>query len=346
MEVARALAAGASTSQEFTGYNRDCNWYYDGLTALSLAALVDSDGVEAVLLPFLLSQGGDIGQVDSEGRTLFHFAFAEPVLRYLVEQGAPVPDGARIRIFQALSAPIGVCARRQDVPLAFVDDEGSEPDFTDCLRVGIYPRHPGAAVEPWLSTAELQEVLLPERFEALASLGYFSIPGTLIHEPRLQPGAPALCALLSAEQEIGHALRRRDVSRVKRLIELGGGGGQGRFGRTQYDDEYCLLTPVGLAVLLDGEQNEVLLTPLFESTGIDVEATNHGDEERSLLHLAVGPRICRWLLERGASPDIEDGHGVMPEEMLPEASVDVITEWRLRHTLPAAAADAGQRARL
>jgi hypothetical protein len=101
-----------------------------------------------------------------------------------------------------------------------------------------------------------------------------------------------------------------------------------------------------VAVLLHGEQDEVLLTPLFESTGIDVEAPDHGEEERSLLHLAVGPRICRWLLERGVSPDIKDGHGVTAEEMLPEASVDVITEWRLRHTLPAGAADAGQRARL
>ena len=81
----------------------------------------------------------------------------------------------------------------------------------------------------------------------------------------------------------------------------------------------------------------MLLTPLFEGFG-DFKGP-HGEGGETLLHLAIDPWVCTWLLARGLSPDEVDANGQTPDETLPAASKSVITQWRLDQLLPPASGD-------
>jgi hypothetical protein len=99
-----------------------------------------------LFLPLLHNRDGDINQVDSRGRTLVHFAWHELLVRYLLGHGAPVPEGLRAPLLDALANPVGSKVFRANARPGYVDVDGrpvpavmafrgkDDPGFERCLR--------------------------------------------------------------------------------------------------------------------------------------------------------------------------------------------------------------------
>jgi len=75
------------------------------LSATAIAVRSDSDRDELLFLPWMLDRGGNIGEVDSRGRTLLHHAQTRTVALHLLERGVPVANGMRDALLDAFRAP-------------------------------------------------------------------------------------------------------------------------------------------------------------------------------------------------------------------------------------------------
>lgn len=330
------LADGAHTDLECLSFIPEIhNDDVDGLTATSFAALADCSRGELLFLPLMLNRGGNIHQVDSRGRTLLHFAWHEVVARYLLEHGAPVPDGLRAPLLEALDLPAGEALALPDGNRGYLDADGHPVPLVRVLCGEDYP---------WFERtrrpvpAELaSDLVSPSLASAMADAGYTCWPGHHAGAGGVQD-TPPLLARFDASVEIEHALRERDTRRVDRLLKLGAMEGSNWFSfEADVDDvesELFEVDALGLTVLMDCRFGEVLLTPLFEGFA-DFEGP-HGEGDETLLHLAVDPWVCKWLLARGLSPDEVDANGSTPAETLPSACKAVIDQWQLDRALPAA----------
>lgn len=310
-----------------------------GLTVTSLAALVDSAHDGLLTLPLLLSSRADIGQVDSRGRTLLHFARSRPVARYLVENGVPLPDGMRQPLLDALLQPPGKVLFDDDVELAYRDGNGAEPPFLRSLRRSSHEFFP-LPEPPILPQPVWQASLSEDRFCGLLEAGYLTPDHERASTDVLYgAGRPPLTAKFSAAVEIERALLDGDNGRVTSCVAHGALDGIGRFRHVWHEDRadeemFEQLTAAGLATLLDSEAGGPDLIKLCVS-----EATLnsvHGGGGASLLHLARAPAVARWLLEAGVSTSLADDHGATAEELLPPEVRVVVTQWRLTRELPAA----------
>lgn len=310
-----------------------------GLTVTSLAALVDSARDGLLTLPLLLSSRADIGQIDSKGRTLLHFARSRPVARYLVENGAPLPDGMRQPLLDALSEPPGKMLFDDDVELAYRDGSGAEPLFLRSLRRSSHESFP--LPEPPILPQPVWHVALSEaQFHDLLEAGYLTPDHERASTDFLYgPGRAPLMAQFSAPVEIERALLDGDAGRVTSCVEHGALDGVCRFRYVWHEgraDELMLeqLTAAGLAILLDSEAGRPdLVKPCVTEAALN---SIHGAGGASLLHLARDPRVARWLLEAGVNTSLTNDDGATAEESLPPEARAVVTQWRLSRALPAA----------
>jgi hypothetical protein len=157
-----------------------------------------------LFLPLLHNRDGDINQVDSRGRTLVHFAWHELLVRYLLEHGAPVPEGLRAPLLDALANPVGSKVFRANARPGYVDVDGrpvpavmafrgkDDPGFERCLRP--------------VPNALVSQLASPMVVDGMASLGYKpadSVPAEAKAEAA--GAAPPLIARFDATVEIVHA---------------------------------------------------------------------------------------------------------------------------------------------
>ncbi|MDF4024651.1 hypothetical protein P3W24_06730 [Luteibacter sp. PPL201] len=310
-----------------------------GLTVTSLAALVDSSRDGLLTLPLLLSSRADIGQVDSRGRTLLHFARSRPVARYLVENGVPLPDGMRQPLLDALSRPPGKVLFDDDVELAYRDGNGVEPPFLRSLRRSSHESFP-LPEPPILPQPVWQTALSEDQFHRLLETGYLTpdherAPTDFLY----RPGRPPLTAQFSPAVEIELALLDRDAGRVTSCVEHGALDGIGRFRHVWHGDHagevmFEQLTAAGLATLIDSEAGKPEMVKLCVTDATLNDAHDAGGA--SLLHLARDPEVARWLLETGVCTSLTDDRGATAEESLPPGARAVVTHWRLTRAVPAA----------
>ncbi|WP_107912382.1 ankyrin repeat domain-containing protein [Luteibacter sp. OK325] len=342
--AAMCLADRADPTLECLSYTPDI---HDddvvGLTPTSMAALVDSTRGELLFLPLLLNRGGNINQVDSRGRTLLHFAWHHVVARYLLEHGAPVPEGLRAQLLDALGKLAGTKVFGANATPGHLDVDGTPIPLVMALRGKNYPWFE-RCLRP-VPDALVAHVVSPGVVADMAALGYEHADTV---RPSSASGTPPLIARFDATVEIVHALRERDSARVHGLLKLGAMEA-GRFfscGKNPGDpyEDWSGADALGLAAILDSRAGDVHLMPLFEGFA-DFHA-EHSDVGESLLHLADSPWVCTWLLAHGLSPDAKDCEGETPDEKLSPAPRAIIERWWLNQALPQGQGEGRGRARL
>jgi hypothetical protein len=177
---------------------------------------------------------------------------------------------------------------------------------------GCNPATPIAAVD-WSST------LRPGLYESMVSLGYVSGVREDISANDLAP----LNAIFHAEIEIRHAVLGRDAERSARLIELGALNSNRSFAHGCSHPALAgkKLDIVALAVLSDCKHGTFDFTDLILA---NVGASHQDVLGRTLLHFAITPEMCAYLLERGVDPRVADRDGVIPSIHLPEPCLAIL----------------------
>ncbi|WP_329740725.1 hypothetical protein [Dyella sp. A6] len=340
--ITEQLAAGANLELECMVHEmRDGKWLTN-LTAVSWAVTLDSEADGLFLTPLLLHHGGNIAQVDSEGRTLLSFARSRSVLRYLIEHGAPFMGGASAR----------------EVLLALVADP-SPKSIEECEKalalLGVVDRAEvtmalaGKGATGWalplLPKSKWRKVLDNDHFAVLKHFGYGDQARVSADVARDLVGPPPLLAAFHPAEVIGWALEARDAERVRRLVKYGGANGDYRFTRSVEVDgvpvELRGLTATGLALLIDCENERLsaggrpltslpVVSPVFTSLLMRVRSLHgaHDVHGNSLLHLTMTPGMCSWLLEKGLPADVRNDAGQLPEDVVPEYVREVIERHR------------------
>lgn len=309
--VVDLLARGADPNLECAAFHRRDDTPILDLTPTALAVCVDSHRHQLLLTPLLLNHGGDIRQVDSRGRTLMSFAGSGPVAEYLPEHGAPYSS--------------------RDALMLGSMDEGEEELEEEPEYVDEPPMVPEGA---W------REVVDPDLVFVMDALGYFK-PST---DPQagadpsadtpLPPARPPLIARFAAPALIEDAIHDKDTVRLSRLVELGLVDNEQRYdgevSRNGQDYEFHGLTAVGLATVVgctrglmaecysedvtDYAGDVSMLACLADVVDCGGPHTQFGD---SLLHLAIAPEVCQWLLERCLSPDAMNHARERPIDIVP-----------------------------
>lgn len=318
------IISGADLHNECGRYETADGVVWTDLTALSMAVLIDAEGYQLLLTPLMLNFGGDINQVDSNGRTLLAFAAQGPVYDYLKAEGAP--QGA------AFIGPL-------------LDIEG----------IG----HPGDGVvdEPLIPESEWPSLVPLWLKGEMDDFGYFN-RARAMQWPRYKGGHPLIARFPSARL-LANAVRLRDPERIARLIELGGhliepdhSHVARRHGQS---DLFQDVSTVGLAVLVDSEHGgddgfggpagEPRAMPAFVHV-VDFHGP-HDADGNTLLHLAKGSRIAEWLLRFGLPIDVKNDKGQTPLDVAQPGVRSVFEQWAFEHAMPDVAhcigSDSGRR---
>lgn len=346
--ITAQLEAGASLDLECMAHElRNGEWITD-LTALSWAVALDSDADGLFLTPLLLHCGGNIAQVDSKGRTLLEFACSASIARYLIEHGAPLDggDGARQAALALLGSKGPMTLAESDVVLA------SLPSAARAAVTRLLAR--AASVggpTQLLPRSTWRKALDADHLAVLKHFGY----GELVDGgggDEVTRGRPPLLAAFHPAEVIGWALRARDTQRVRFLIRRGGANGDHRFSRLlEIDDITCEfrgLTATGLAFLIDCENERLsagrsiwmrgpAVSPVFTTLLMGKRSLHgvHDADGNTLVHMAVTPGMCSWLLGQGLPVDVKNSAGQLPDDVVPDYVRLVIEKHRLS-MLPAA----------
>ncbi|MDF4024653.1 hypothetical protein P3W24_06740 [Luteibacter sp. PPL201] len=319
--VLNALARGASMDEENDAIEVIHDRIFCDLTAVSLAVLVDAATDSLLMTPLVLNHGGRIDQVDSRGRVLLDFAGSEAVCTYLHQHGAPEP-----------------VARDDDPPVA----SSVRPDYGDD------PLPPSMVPE-----ARWRTVVNPKLVRAMDQAGYFRPTAGgpdgsgAVHDAS---GSPPLVARFSAWQCLHDALAEKSAGRIARLVGMGAADAVPRYdyGLDELVGEYGYtgLTALGLAVLIDSGMPPVIADNVEWTVGIGrprlarlfndaVPFTGPQDVHgNTLLHLARSPEVLDWLLQLGLDPDVTNGNGQRPVDVLPEELRVVVERFSLASMLP------------
>ncbi|QWT22108.1 hypothetical protein KPL74_08885 [Bacillus sp. NP157] len=325
------------------------------LTPTSLAVLVDDDHDGLLMLPAVLHLGGDIGQVDSHGRTLLHFARSRRVARYLIEQGVPVAPGTRDVLLEAFNKPAGQGTFARNVRLGVRDHRGRSPAILACVRHHTAARYatPDSPVIP----PERWKATLPRYvFDGMEDLGFDQIAGGRSgHNP--QARRPTLRAALAVDAELDVALRECEPARVRALLALGADGKRPRcshevdFGQGFRSVDGFSAT--ARAVLSDCDfiederringvhrkvKNRDLYLPGFPGH-VDLSGI-HGPGGRTLMHLAREKTVAEWLISHGAPCNGPDDMGRLPGDVLPPEVAAIVNAHMLATRLQGASAAA------
>jgi hypothetical protein len=355
---------GLNLSMEAYGANTFEGLALDDLTVTSLAVVRDSAADSLLLLPLALYLGGDIRQVDSQGRTLLHFATTRRVARYLVEHGVPVAKGKRKALLKALEKPMGLASFDDEVPLGMVDNAGNEPPFLDCVRTSTAAQHmdPEAVAIP---QSHWQSVLSSELYNGLLGIGFNESDDVRVaRDPLAQTGRAALRADFSPFFELWQALLEGRAGSVRALLELGTDPDLPLFGHDLGNgSDVRGLTATAIAVLVDCEATEKAtglrkrpgkksaelaegrpVLPLFEGhtdfSGI------HGEGGKTLMHFARTLSVATWLMDHGAPCDVKDDDGNLPGDVLPPKVAAIVNRHLLERRLVAGKKGATTRSRL
>lgn len=322
------LARGADPNLECAELQRRDDTPILDLTPMALAVCLDSHRHQLLLTPLLLNHGGDIGQVDSQGRTLMSFAGSGPVADYLQEHGAPYSS------WDALL-------------LDAMDEDGEELEDVD--------------EPPLVPEGAWREVVDPDLVLVMDTLGYFrpSAGTDVVADTSLSLARPPLIARFAAPALIEEAIHDGDTMRLSRLVELGLIDNEQRYDaevfRSGQDYEFHGLTAVGLATVVgctrglmaewysedlpDHAGDVSVLACLADVVDCSGPHTQFGD---SLLHLAVAPKVSQWLLEKGLSPDAVNHAKERPIDIVPEDVRVVIERFVLERSLQESEQGAGQ----
>src|SRR4051812_2749139 len=248
------VVKGLNLSMEAYGAKSYEGDEYEDLTVTSLAVVRDTAADALLLLPLALHLGGEVGQVDSHGRTLLHFARTRRMARYLIEQGVPVAKGKREALLEALEKPLGIASFDDDVPLGMVDNVGEEPATLSCVRTSTAAKYtePEAIALP---QSHWKAVLPTHLYKGLVDIGFVDGDATgASGSSSMAEQRPALRAELSPFVELHDALLEGRSNAVRALLELGTDPNLPIFGYKHDGDDGAYstrLTATAIAVLAD-----------------------------------------------------------------------------------------------
>lgn len=346
--ITEQLAAGANLTLECMVHEMRGGEWLTGLTAVSWAVVLDSEAEGLFLTPLLLQYGANIAQVDSEGRTLLSFARSRSVTRYLVEHGVPL---------------IGDLMARKVLLELVIGTKPKSPEECDKILAPLAPAARTEVIDVltqtgtagWTSSllpkSTWRKVLDPDYLAVLKHFGYVEQIDEPIDEAK-GVGMPPLLAAFHPAEVIGWALEAKDAERVRRLVKHGGANGSHRFMRSLEVEgvhlEFKGLTATGLAVLIDCENerlsagggpwmNRPVVRPVFTSLLMGARSLHgvHDTDGNTLLHLAMTPGMCGWLLEKGLPADEKNNARQRPEDIAPEGARTVLERHRLAALSPA-----------
>lgn len=354
--ITEQLAVGASLELECMAHEVRGGEWLRGLTALSWAVALDSEAEGLFLTPLLLHHGGNIAQVDSAGRTLLDFARARSVARYLIEYGVPFVGGVNARkALLALLTGVGPkAAEERERALAPLPPDA----HSAVMRVLDRTASAGATV-PLLPRSMWRKALDDDHLAVLKHFGYSEQVDAEPGEPVGPADRPPLLAAFHPAELIGWALEARDADRVRAILRRGGADGAQRFARMLEVEgvplEFRGLTATGLAVLIDCENERLsaganpwtrrpIVAPVFTSLLMGARSLHgaHDAEGNTLLHLAVTPGMCGWLLGQGLAPDVKNNAGLLPEEVAPGYVRGILEQRRLTALPPVARSPKGR----
>lgn len=353
--VRQLVIEGCNLSMEGLGVDLCEGPSIEDLTVTSLATVYDTGADSLLLLPLALYLGGDVRQVDSQGRTLLHFATTRRVARYLIEHGVPVAKGKRKALLKALGEPMGVASFDDEVPLGMVDNAGNEPPFLACVRKSTaaqFMEPEGVAIPQ----SHWQAVLSSELYNGLLGIGFNESDEVReARDPLAEEGRPELRAELSPYVELRDALLEGRHAAAHALLQLGTDPDLLFFDhklKRKAGGFVKRLTATAIAVLADckaarkdsgarkkpGKKNTAKagrprMLPLFEGrtdfSGI------HADGGKSLMHFAREKSVARWLIEHGAPCNLADDDGNLPGDVLPPKVAAIINQHLLEQKLVA-----------
>jgi len=328
------------------------------LTPAALATLADADFDGLLMLPLVLYLGGDIGQIDSEGRTLLHLARTRRVARYLIEEGVPVADGMRDALVKAFNEPPGRGTFAKGTVLGTQDAKGNEPAILAAVRRATAAGH--ARPESVLISENKWPLAVHESvYNGMLGIGY-NAPYEVRKErdPFVKANRPALRAELSATFALSDAVEGRDGPKLRACLALGADPNHGQFTREVPGGGWVRymkgLSALAAAVMDDcGYIEEVrddfddddpardrpvpereLLLPHF-ARFVDFSGV-HGPGGITLMHLAREAQVARWLVDHGAPCDVPDSRGQLPWEVLPPGVAATVNRKHLESNLPKA----------
>lgn len=330
--IIEQLRAGANLKLECMAHEMRNGEWLVGLTAVSWAVALDSEADGLFLTPLVLHYGGDITQVDSEGRTLLSFARGRSVVRYLIEHGVPLIGGTTARkiLLELVTCATPKTTEEYEKALSSLSSIARAEVLQVLGRAGTI-----GGTSALLPKSIWRKVLDPDYLAVLKHLGYHEQADILGMEAKVPATLPPLLATFHPAEVIGWALEAKDAERVRRLVKLGGANGDHRFSRSlEVEDaflEFQGLTATGLALLIDCE-NERLSTgggpwmrqtigpPVFTALLMGAHSLHgaHDTNGNTLLHLAVTPGVCGWLLEKGLPVDVRNKAGELPIDVVPE----------------------------
>ncbi|MGY3231212.1 hypothetical protein ACVWWJ_002696 [Luteibacter sp. HA06] len=352
--VCDCAARGVDFNMEGVQYTAFNGTKLTRLTLTSLAVLVDSDHDQLLLVPLVLRLGGNIGQVDSAGRTLLHLAGTRKVARHLIGQGVPVNDDMQAPLLAAFAKPPGTGTFDDGMVLGLGDAKGNEPAILTCVRHSTAVTHPfveskilppahwKATLPAYLVAAMkdigvsdtkhrrreqhfvqmLQDALGAQRYGDVGRL--IAANADIVYPAIRHP----LNASFSASHELRLALIEHDIVRALRLLASGAEPDVGRFqfevqvgGQTRTFGE---LSPLGLAVLLecDAIAHE---NPIF----ID-------EMDDAIMSLPVSKRSSRFPLLSvfEGFTDFSGVHGAKGATLMHLAFEPAVASWLLDHGAP------------
>lgn len=338
------------------------------LTPAALATLADADCDGLLMLPLVLYLGGDIAQIDSEGRSLLHFACTRRVARYLIEEGVPVAHGMRKSLIDAFKAPPGTGTFAKGTRLGTQDRRGREPAILDAVRRGTAARHatPESVVIPktrWKSTVN------EHVYNGMLGLGYnegYAVRAA--RDPQAKDKRPTLRAKLSANFALGDALHACDGPKLRALLAAGADPSRCQFTREVPSDGHVHyikgLSALAVAVLTDCariedergtledddparskpvRERELLVSHLARVGNL---SGVHGSGGVSLMHLAREGQVAQWLIDHGAPCNVLDAKGKLPRDILPADVAAIVDRHLLESELAAATKATSSRMRL
>ncbi|MGY3231209.1 hypothetical protein ACVWWJ_002693 [Luteibacter sp. HA06] len=328
------------------------------LTPAALATLADADFDGLLMLPLALYLGGDIGQIDSEGRTLLHLARTRRVARYLIEEGVPVADGMRDALIKAFNEPPGKGTFARGTVLGMQDAKGNEPAILAAVRRGTAARHatPESVLIP---KNKWQSAVHESVYNGMLGIGYnerYEVRKE--RDPFVKANRPELRAELSATFALSDAVEGRDGPRLRACLALGADPSHGQFIREVPGGRWvCYMK--GLSALAaaamddcryidhvrddcDGDDpardrpvpERELLLPHF-ARFVDFSGV-HGPDGMTLMHLAREAQVAQWLVDHGAPCDVPDSRGKLPWEVLPPEVAATVNRKHLESNLPKA----------
>jgi hypothetical protein len=338
------------------------------LSATAIAVRSDSGRDELLFLPWLLDRGGNIGEIDSRGRTLLHHAQTRTVALHLLERGVPVANDMRDALLDAFRAPVGTGTFDRDLVLAAPTVAMREPRILGAVRKQTATQY-RAPLSLWVPQSRWQDILPVDVAEAMVGAG-LGQPASVAHARDPLFGAfgatgPADIRL-NAAGRLFDAMKRGDTGHARALLEMGAYDGRRTMpgidaletGLDGYAESH---SAVALAAEFDsyfgaspkrsttdlfanvGKRGALHLLPLF--AGIADFSGVHGPEGQTLLHHRLAPVVVDWLVERGAPYAVADDDGNVPEtsEVWAEdawavGAAAIYARHRLQTTLP----DAGQ----